>query len=321
MCVPLLRPALATSAIAAAFCALAPAARAGDVVQARVGAEVAPPGEDAATRARSRYEAGTQAFSQGRYVEAALDFEAAAAEKASPIALYTAAMSWERANAPERAADDYRRALSIGGLAAESSAQASQRLAALEAVLGTVVVTAPDGWRAQVDAYTELPLPAMFHAAAGVHTLTFRPVGRPIGRLPVVVQAGASTRVDLPRVEAQPAPTVEAPPPRRSGDARPTIGFIALGAGGAALLSGALLGVESLDARNAYDAGPTSAAYATARNLQLWTNVALIAGGTLLAGGLVLVLWPSPHGPAGTARPAALGLAVGPSSLGLRGGF
>src|SRR5579872_5901097 len=61
-------------------------------------------GDAASAVARARYNAGTKAFADKRFVEAALNFEAATAEKASPVALYTAALSWEQANVPERAA-------------------------------------------------------------------------------------------------------------------------------------------------------------------------------------------------------------------------
>ena len=60
------------------------------------------PDDASATNARSQYNAGTKAFSEQRYAEAALAFEAAAAEKPSPVALFTAALSWDRTSAPDR---------------------------------------------------------------------------------------------------------------------------------------------------------------------------------------------------------------------------
>ena len=88
---------------------------------------------DPVARARERYDGGTRAaFGQGRFVEAALEFEAAAAEKPSAVALSTAAMSWERASVLDRAADDYARTVAMSGLPAEQAAAAGDRLAALE---------------------------------------------------------------------------------------------------------------------------------------------------------------------------------------------
>ena len=109
----------------------APAARA----QPAAPAEDAP-SDAAGTSARARYNVGTRAFAEKRYVEAALNFEAAAAEKPSAVALYTAALSWEQANVPDRAADDYTRALAVPGLQADKVNLAHERLTSLEAVFG-----------------------------------------------------------------------------------------------------------------------------------------------------------------------------------------
>jgi hypothetical protein len=80
-----------------------------------------------------------------------------------------------------------------------------------------------------------------------------------------------------------------------------TIGHVALGAAGVALLAGLLLGAEALSAKDVYDSAHTPAAYNHASNLQTWTNVAYASSGTLLAFGVVFVLWPSPHTPVAVA--------------------
>jgi hypothetical protein len=291
--------AIASSAVVGAMGVLSPA-RAAPSAPDAPGAPVV---TDSGARARAQYEAGTEAFSEARFVEAALDFEAAAAAKPSPIALYTASLSWDRANVPERAADDYTRALGIGGLAPEVMGAAEQRLATLEAVLGRAVVTAPAGWRVQLDNGTEVAVPATVHGAAGVHSLIVHPPDRAVTRLPLVLKSGVATRVDLPERAATSLPAP--PPPERTGaDVRRTAGWVVIGAAGAALLSAVLLGIEALDARNVYDANPTQATSNHALSLQRWTNVAWVAGGVLLAGGLVLVVWPTP-------RPTTNGLGPG----------
>jgi hypothetical protein len=320
-------PSLARSVLASSAFALrllgAANAFAGDPARPRTATEAtASPSDDSGVRARARYDAGTQAFSQGRFVEAALEFEAAASEKPSPIALSTAALSWERASAPERAADDYRRALAVGGLNAESTTQATQRLAALEAVLGSASVTAPRGWRAQLDAGAEMTLPATFHAASGVHTLTVRPVGGPIEQISLVLRSGTTTPVALPASEPAALSAGRESSPAPSGvDLRTSSGLVALGAAGIALLGGALLGSEALGARDAYAAAPTAASFDHANELARWTNVAWVTGGVLAAGGLVLVLWPASHATAtATARVGGSCGAAAPS-LCIRGGF
>jgi hypothetical protein len=291
----------------------------------------------ASLSARARYNAGTKAFADRRFVEAALDFEAAAAEKPSPVALYTAALSWEQADVPDRAADDYARALApaaASALGPDKVAFARERLVALEGVLGAVTVVGPMGWRVQLDANTEVPVPATLHGSAGVHTLTARAPGKPIRRQPVLVERGAQSSLDLgvsPPSErrtpegsglertaqgddatgagrAPPAATPAAlpPTPERRDWQRPA-GFAALGAGGALLLAGVVLGSEALGARDAYRGAPTRDGFDHATELQTWTNVAFVAGGVVAATGVVLLVWPPPRAQPGS---RALGLVV-----------
>lgn len=286
-------PYVASSALVALATVCAPpSARA----QARAAPDAAAPqsSDDASLRARARYDAGTQSFGQSRFVEAALEFEAAASVKPNSVALYTAALSWERANAPERAADDYRRALVIGGLPTESAATAVRRVQALEGVLGTLVAAGPGEWQVQLDGDSEVPAPATLHGSEGVHTLTVRSPVRPITRVPVTLRAGATTRVDLPVATPAPPGAFASTAPRAPLDGRAAAGWLAVGAATAVLLSGVLLRVEAVQAGDTYDSTRERAWYDRATNLQTWTNVAWVTGGTLLPTGLALLLWPRP---------------------------
>ena len=166
----------------------------------------------AANAARSQYNAGTKAFADQRYAEAALAFEAAADAKPSPVALFTAALSWDHTNAPDRAADDYARSLALGGLPSDKAAQAKDRLSVLEGTLGAVTVSGADGVRVQIDANSERPVPATLHGAAGVHTLTVRAPGGGIERRSVVLERGKTTMLDLATAPPAPAPDAHAPP-------------------------------------------------------------------------------------------------------------
>jgi hypothetical protein len=276
---------------------------------------------DSNVRARERYDAGTRAFGQGRFVEAALEFEAAAAEKASAVALYTAAMSWERANVPDRAADDYTRTIAIPGLPAEQVAAARERLTALEGALGTLSVTSPDGRRVELDANTEVASPAALHGAAGTHLLTVHSLAGSTERITVVLRAGVTTVLALPMAGGELAPQAQGAP--HGAEVRRGVGLVLVGAAGAALLAGGLLGVEALEARDAYDAAPVMATLDHASHLQTWTNVAFVAGGCLMAVGLALTLWPAPRAsPSSSARPQALvRIGLGPAALLVEGRF
>lgn len=298
----------------------------------------APPVE-AATEARQQYAAGSQAFAAKRFVEAALHFEAAAAQRAHAVTLYTAALAWEQANRPERACDDYGRALEVPGLSAQQAGNARDRVAALEKTLGTLVVTAPPqdaGWRVQLVGLSEVAAPGRLHAAPGVHQLLAHAPNRPIQKRDVTLEIGQTTRLELEAEAAAPVlkePTVkrerEEAPTRREADRSPSspttgasprksAGFVALGVGVAALGAGAILGSEALDARDAYNSAPARATLDHAQGLQTWTTVAFVFGAALTVGGLVLVLLPESKSTVATAR-----LAIAPSLGGaaLRGAF
>jgi hypothetical protein len=290
----------------------------------------------ASLNARARYNAGTKAFSERRFVEAALNFEAAASEKASPVALYTAALSWEQANVPERAADDYARALAAPGLPADKVTLARDRLASLEGVLGAVTVVGAEGTHVQLDANTELAVPATLHASAGVHSLSVRAPSRPIQRRPVVLERGKTIKLDLVtepappqgeepvRAQHPPPPPHPSPPAPPAPEWKRPAGFIAIGVGGALVLSGIVLGSEAIGARDVYRGAPTQSTLDHASELQTWTNVAFVAGGVIAAGGVALVLWPAPKAPAGAPaekHEAAVTLAPAPGGMLLQGAF
>ena len=282
------------------------------------------PAGDAAAIARQRFSAGAVAYQQKRFVEAALNFEAAsaAAEKANAIALVSAAQAWELADQPPRAADDYARAIAAG-LPGDRLPNAKDRLATLQGLLGRVEVTAPDGWRVQLDAFTEVPAPATLHGAAGMHTLSVRAPGRAIDKREVVLQPGKATLLELKDTPAPDAkkekkeeqavvtppptpPTVPAPTQESSGaKLRRAVGFVSIGVGTSALLGGVVVGLQALDARDAYGASPSRAGFDHAQSLSTWTNVMLIGGGVFAASGLVLALWPSSKSEASAGSPAA----------------
>jgi tetratricopeptide (TPR) repeat protein len=273
------------------------------------------PAEDTAAEARQQYNLGTAAYKEKRYVEAALHFEAAAAHRAHAVTLYTAALAWEQANRPERACDDFSRALEVTGLSAQQTANARERVASLERTLGTVVVIAPVDWRVQLEGLSEVGVPARLHATPGVHKLLVRAPNRPVDRRDVTLELGQTTRVELedaPPPESPPPPqakrdepprVIVAPPPPpapRTAITKP-LGFVAIGAGVAALGAGVVLGTQALSAKDAYDAAPTRASFDHAHALQTWTTIAFIAGGAFAVGGVVLVLLPGPKARTSTA--------------------
>ncbi len=293
-----------------------------------VRAEDAP--ADSATEARQQYNLGTAAFRDKKFVEAALHFEAAAAQRAHAVTLYTAALAWEQANKPERAADDYVRALEVPGLSAQQATNARERVATLEKAMGTVIVMAPDGWRVQLEGQSEVLVPARLHGVPGVHRLLIRAPGRLVDRRDVTLEVGQFTRLEIedtipPATPPAPVrPSGDAPPPLnivlQNSDARPgtslrkSLGFTAVGVGVATLGAGAILGIQARDAGNAYDASPSRATLDHANGLATWTTIALIAGAVFTAGGVTLILLPEGKSKATTGlvvRPMPSGASLG----------
>jgi hypothetical protein len=290
-----------------------------------------PPAGDGSQEARHEYQAGMQAYEAKRFVEAALHFEAAVIQRPHAVALYTAALAWEEANHPERAADDFARALDVPGLSQTQGANARERLATLEKAMGTLDVTAPEGWRVQLDENTSVLAPAHLHALPGVHSLAVQSPSAPIQHRDVLLELGRTAHLAL-TAEPPAAPpstakleTARAPAvPSSDTSARPggldlrrSLGFAAAGAGIASIGAGIVLGVSALSARDAYNAAPTLAAYNHTIGLQTWTDVAFIAGGALAVGGVALIVWPSPS-PKGE---PALSLAPAPGGFLVRGAF
>lgn len=266
--------------------------------------------EDDAATARTQYNLGQQAYKSKRYVEAALHFEAAAALRPHPAPLYTAGLAWDFAAKPERAADAYSRCLALEGLDPKQDVLARERIEKLEKMLGTLSVKSPPGWKVQLDSNTETGTPARLHGAAGVHSLTYKIPGKGIEKQDVSLEVGKVTELELKEKPDEAPKQVEAPPPPPPPPAPPpaprsfwtlrrSIGVGVAGVGVAAVGAGAIFGVQALSARDAYDAGPTRASFDHASGMQTWTNVMLISGAVLVAGGIALVVYPESDKPEG----------------------
>src|SRR5580704_9593659 len=143
----------------AALCASS-AARADDTSPAPAG--------DAAQQARQQYQAGMQAYRDKRFVEAALHFEAAVVQRPHAVALYTAGLAWEQANRPERAADDFARAIDVPGLSASQLQAPREHPANLGRARGPVEAPGPDGGGGQLDANRGVRARAHWHGSPGV---------------------------------------------------------------------------------------------------------------------------------------------------------
>lgn len=274
----------------------------------RSGSVLAQPSEDQQTaEARRLYNEAKRAFKDEKFREAALSFEAASKLRAHAVALYTAAQAWELAGEPDRAADDYARALSTPKLEDEQSARARQRLEKLEPDLGIVAVVGHEDTRVQLDNHMEMTLPARLHGVPGDHILTVQRAKGAVERRAITLTKEKPLEIDAEASEAaapEPAPAaqpVQFSEPRKvpirvEQAPRPvllTVGWVATGAGVAALGGAVLLGLSANDAEDTFKAAPTRETYDHAKGLQTKTNVMLVTGGVLTVLGVGLVVWQS----------------------------
>ena len=309
-------------ALAVLFVVAGPIARAGD--------------DD---EARARYNQGKAALEAGRYREAALHFEATSKLRRHAAAPYAAAMAWDKAEEPARAADNFHRAIEMPGLDKKSEREAKKRLELLEQSLGTVVVTGPEELAVQFEGSTEANPPARLHASPGINTLLVAR-GDKIERRDLMLKAGEQIEVDVTDPIEEPdappaasaasaAPSEEPPPPppvevsTNSGKTRKIIGYSAMGVGVLSAGVAVAFGLKTMSARDDFEANPTQANYDDAVGLRTWTNVAW-AGAVVFGGvGTALVFWPTDDkdkANKGQER-AGVSLAPTPSGVQLRGTF
>lgn len=283
------------------------------------------PNTELNAEARAQYKQGTEALAANRFVEAALHFETATSRNPHAVSWYMAAEAWERASRPERAADALARSLDVPGLNAELSEKIRARLKALEASLGTVVLGGATSYRASIDGATAVAPPARVHGLPGTHVITIVPPDRAPYRREVVLTPGARIAMALGEGEEEEAKTPTEPKVdvriverevTAPGEGRKYVGFGVIGLGAASLVSAAILGASALGAKDAYESSRTQESYDHVRSVQAASNVTLIAGLVMVAGGITLVLWPS-----GEKSERKTAVAVTPNGAVLRGSF
>lgn len=253
--------------------------------------------------ARQRFSEATEAYRDGRYSAAASLFEAADRLAPHPSTRYNSATAWEQAGEAARAATGYEAVLaSSTKLDDARSKVAEERLAALKAGLGRILVQRPLGAFVTVDHVQHIPVPATFYLLPGSYELEVDYQGK-TSQSPLTVVAGRDHDIKLDYPDDTPAETSvpkqalePVPPapvqPTDLGISQKTWGWVGVGAGVALGGAAIVLGLRALSARDRFVAsGNTNAdAHDEASNLRLATNV--LWGGATAAGvtGLVLVL-------------------------------
>ena len=105
---------------------------------------LAQPSDDDVVVARETFRAGEAAYQRGDYQTAANSFEVSHRLAPHPFTMFNAGLAWQGAKQPERAADAFHKAITLGGLGDDQLADATARLSELRQVLGAVEIAGPE---------------------------------------------------------------------------------------------------------------------------------------------------------------------------------
>jgi hypothetical protein len=248
------------------------------------------------TLARERFAQARAAFESGNHRDAALLFEDAYRLSPHASAMFNAAVAWDGAQEPARAADAYEVALDLGGLAGDQAAEASTRLAALKKALGYIRILDPVGATATVAHLDRATIPVRVHVAPGSHRIAVETADGRRSTQTVTVGGGqvATPQLDLEAARPEPVSKRPAPAPAppadrpEGGSNQATWGWVALGGSVALSAVAVVLGVNALGARDDFEesARTDTSAHDRAATFRTLTNVAW--GGAAVTGGLGL---------------------------------
>jgi hypothetical protein len=229
---------------------------------------------------------GEWAFRHGDPLEAASAFDKAHQLVPHGATVYNAALAWEAAGQPQRAAQALDEALQRGGLSAVQEHDARTRLLKLTPTLGQVVLDAPAGSAITMGHVRGAQPPVKVFLTPGTYAIhVVLDDGTTMDRsMDVVI---GQQHLDLHAARSTPAVAREAGSPTGR-----TLGWVAIGGAGVASGVAVYLGLEALEARDTFnDSGHTDAdAHDRAASMRLWTNVAWAVAGASAATGVVLLL-------------------------------
>lgn len=245
---------------------------------------------DEGNEARKAFQAGQQAFSEGRFEEAAQAFEEAYRIKPHASPLVNAGEAWERANQPLRAARVYQRVLELDQAGEKDRGDATERLARLATGLGAILLVGEAGVRALVDD-DEFQAGNKVYVQPGEHRVSLVDVeGSTAGTLDVA--AAAEQKVDLarlrPRAPTGAVETKTAPPgpdatsKAAGGKIRP-VTLIAYGVGVVGLAGAGFFALRANSAADDFETKfsrgePNREEYDRFNQSKLFTNIGLGVG-------------------------------------------
>lgn len=246
-----------------------------------------------AERAAERFEAAERAFEKRDFVTAAKAFEEAAELKPHPAAWLNAAEAWERAGEPALAAQNCERARALSEDDPLVNAEIDQRLDRLSPRLGRLRLRSNEALVASVDNEEFRAVPADRWVTPGRHVVEVSDVENTRrNKQEVRVAAGESKTLDLTldvHPEPEPTPLTEFAVDQPSEEpyrGPPALSWICFGVGGAATLTGIVLGGLTLQAQSTYDASPSPENAEVFFDRRRGTNVSWVIAAVAVGAGI-----------------------------------
>lgn len=266
-----------------------------------IGTAQAAPSKADQEKARQSFTVGKAAYAKGDFAGAAAAFEQAAFYAPHPSPLLNAAESWELAEKPARAAQLCDRVLEMPNIDPQFVKGAQQELAKVEKKVGTIVVKAPQKARIEVDEHEETT--AKIRVMPGAHKVKVTD-GEGEARTQSVTVAGGESK-DLDFLTPGPPKTEDTKPSAlleqkrdeetKRGGGPPLATWICFGAGAVATGVGVYFGIQTLGAKDDFDAHPTTTARDTFKSNRFATDISIGVAVVGLAVGFVLWAVASPN--------------------------
>lgn len=256
-------------------------------------ADAAPPTLDA-KRAAQSFAVGKSAFARGDFSAAGAAFEQAGLYAPHPATLLNAAEAWELAGNNVHAAQLCDRVLDTPELDPRYREPASQQLARIATRIATVDVKVPSGSRVNVEGERDDVVGRRIRMTPGPHTIVVTYPDGETRNVKVSLQAGDTKELDLtkraaPPPKPEPSPVEEPPKQPKRASGPPTGAWISFGLAAATGGVAAYYGLETVDARDQFDASPTVQTRDDFNSARLFTNVFL--GVAVVSAAVGVVLW------------------------------
>jgi hypothetical protein len=254
-------------------------------------------------KAASVFEQGMAHYRRGEFTEAAAAFFRAYKLTPHADSLYNAALAWELAGEKATAATAYEM-IKDDELHAEALADARSKLEKLAKELGRVEVEIPPGATVKVPPFAIEKTKTVFYFEPGTQTVKVslsngarvsRPVNAVAGETTVVVVTAVAGDDESEEASEEPDPAPDRKldkKPQESAGGLTTLGWVSLGVAAAATGAAIFLGLETLSARDDYNASGHKdlAARDRAKSFMRWTNVAWVTAAITAGTGVGILL-------------------------------